>query len=274
MNRKILFLDLDGTLLNSRREISKGNRAALEKALTLGHRVVINTGRPLKSALIQNRRLGLTMDGCYLIAFNGGILYDSYREEILYRQCLSMDTALAVSDLCSRRGLHVQTYDREQVLIEPRWEDEAVRRYCEKILMDYRVVPDFATGLTEAPPKVLAISYTDRPALEALQTEILAAFPEVDCFFSCQEYLEVVPRGVHKGSAIKMLCRRLGMDVADSIAAGDAENDLQMLRSAGLGCAMANAVEAVKQAAGYVTTRDNDHDGVAEIVDRFLLEEG
>ena len=79
MNRKILFLDLDGTLLNSRREISKGNRAALEKALTLGHRVVINTGRPLKSALIQNRRLGLTMDGCYLIAFNGGILYDSYR---------------------------------------------------------------------------------------------------------------------------------------------------------------------------------------------------
>lgn len=271
MNRKILFLDLDGTLLNDRREISPGNRAALEKALALGHRVVINTGRPLKSAIIQNRRLGLTREGCYLISFNGGLIYDSFREEIIYRQCLPMDTARKVIRLCNRRNLHVQTYDRERVLVEPRWEDDALNRYCDKILMDYRVVPDFSTGLTEDPAKVLAISYTDRASLEALQAEILETLPEVDCYFSCREYLEVVPKGVHKGTAVERLCRELGVDIADSIAAGDAENDLQMLRSAGLGCAMANGEPVVKQAAGYVTTRTNNEDGVAEIVERFLL---
>lgn len=271
MNAKILFLDLDGTLLNDDREISAGNRAALEKALALGHRVVINTGRPLKSAILQNKRLGLTREGCYLISFNGGLIYDSFREQVIYRQCLPIATALKVIRLCDQRNLHVQTYDREQVLVEPRWEDEALRRYCDKILMDYRVVPDFSRDLSEEPPKVLAISYTDRGALEALHAEIIQSFPEVDSFFSCKEYLEVVPRGVHKGSAVNRMCQTLGIDVADSIAAGDAENDLSMLGAAGLGCAMANAVEAVKNTAGYVTEHDNNHDGIAEIVEKFLL---
>lgn len=273
MNRKILFLDLDGTLLNDSKEISPGNRAALERALSQGHRVVINTGRPLESAIIQNRRLGLTREGCYLISFNGGMIYDPFREEVIYRQCLSAATARKIIALCDRRNIHVQTYDREKVLVEPRWEDEAVNCYCREILMEYRVVPDFSTGLTEDPPKVLAISYTDRAVLEMLQAEIAEAFPEVDCFFSCRAYLEIVPKGVNKGSAVQRLCSQLGMDVADSIAAGDAENDLGMLRAAGLGCAMANAVEAVKKNAGYVTEHDNNHDGVAEIVEKFLLGE-
>ena len=273
MNSKILFLDLDGTLLNDQREITPGNRKALEQALAQGHRVVINTGRPLKSAILQNKRLGLTQEGCYLISFNGGLIYDSYREEIIFRQCLPRSLALDIIRLCDRRGLHVQTYDREQVLVEPRWADEALERYCAKILMDYQVIPSFSQGLTEDPAKVLVISYTDRAALEALQAEILRAFPEVDCFFSCREYLEVVPKGVHKGSAVARMCQTLGIAIADSIAVGDAENDLSMLATAGLGCAMANAVEAAKKAAGYVTKCDNNHDGIAEIVNTFLLKD-
>ena len=88
MDRKILFLDLDGTLLNSSREVSPGNRAALEQALSLGHKVVINTGRPLHSAIIQNDRLGFHQDGCYVVSFNGGMIYDAYQEKLVYSHCL------------------------------------------------------------------------------------------------------------------------------------------------------------------------------------------
>lgn len=271
MKRKILFLDLDGTLLNDQREISPGNRAALEQALSQGHRVVINTGRPLESAVRQNEKLGLTHEGCYLIAFNGGLIYDSYRKEIIYRQCLPIPTALKMAALCNRRQVHVQTYDASCVLVEPQWADDALARYCEKTLLQYRVVPDLSSALTEEPAKVLAISYTDRASLERLEAEISGGYPEVDCFFSCQEYLEIVPKGVHKGTAVTRMCRQLGIDIADSVAAGDAENDLTMLRAAGTGCAMANAVAEAKAAADYVTEHDNNHDGVAEIVQKFLL---
>lgn len=273
MEPKILFLDLDGTLLNSHREISPGNRAALQKALSAGHRVVINTGRPLHSAILQNERLGLTQDGCYVISFNGGVIFDAYRNEVIYSQCLPLETAIAVTRLCNEKNVHVQTYDREKVLVEPRWDDTQIRNYCNRILMEYRVVPDFATGLLEAPPKVLAVSETDRSALESLQKEIPQKFPEVDTFFSGVHLLEIVPKGVHKGTALKRLCDILHIPVANSVAAGDEENDLTMLRAAGVGCAMANAVPTVKASANYVTQRTNDEDGVAEIVEKFLMQE-
>ena len=271
MERKILFLDLDGTLLNSCREVSPGNRAALEKALSLGHRVVINTGRPLHSAIIQNERLGFSQNGCYVVCFNGGVIYDAYRKQIIYRKGLSLSTAIPILELCNETGVHVQTYDMERVLVEPRWDDELIQKYCGRILMEYRVVPDFRTSLTEEPPKILAVSETNRPALDELQRELPERFPDVDCFFSARHLLEIVPKGIHKGSALERLCGILNIPVANSIAAGDEENDLTMLLAAGIGCAMANAVPTVKQAADYVTVHNNDEDGIAEIVEKFLL---
>ena len=271
MDRKILFLDLDGTLLNSSREVSPGNRAALEKALSLGHKVVINTGRPLHSAIIQNDRLGFHQEGCYVVSFNGGMIYDAYREKLIYSQCLPLDTAKAILSLCGGMDIHVQTYDREDVLVEPRWDDDLIKKYCARILMHYRVLPSFDRDLTQAPPKILAVSEENRPALETLQRELPERFGDVDCFFSAKHLLEIVPKGVHKGSALVRLCGLLDISVANSVAAGDEENDITMLRAAGVGCAMQNAVQTVKAAADYVTQHNNDQDGIAEIVEKFLL---
>lgn len=271
MGKKILFLDLDGTLLNDEREISAGNLAALKEALAQGNRVVINTGRPLESAVQQNKKLGLTMEGCYVISFNGGMVYDPYREQVIYRQCLPKETAIEVAKLVDSMNLHIQTYDDHYILVEPRWEDEAVRKYCNKIHMEYRVKESFATDLVDDPAKLLAISYTDRASMDHLEQVIKATFPQVECFFSCKEFLEIVPRGVHKGNALVRLCDQLGIPVEDSIAAGDEANDMAMLKAAGVGCAMKNAVPAVKEIADYITENDNNHDGVAEIVRKFML---
>lgn len=272
MEQKTLFLDLDGTLLNDRKEITPGNRRALDAALDAGHRVVITTGRPLVSAIKQSEKLELTGPGCYLIAYNGGIVYDSYRQEVIYRQALTTETAKQVIRLCNERNIHCQTYDRKNVLVEPRCDNEAVRTYCGRILMEYRVIPDLAEALTEAPPKVLAIDMEHREPLEQL-AEVLnrELSDQMDCFFSSAQYLEIVPKGLNKGSALRQMCRLLDIPIEDSIAAGDEENDLTMIEAAGVGVAMANGIPAAKALADYVTTRDNNHDGIAEVVEKFML---
>ena len=84
-------------------------------------------------------------------------------------------------------------------------------------------------------------------------------------------YFEIVPKGLNKGNAVRNMCRMLGIDLADTIAAGDEENDLTMIEAAGVGVAMANGIPAAKALADYVTTRDNNHDGIAEVVEKFML---
>ena len=272
MEEKILFLDLDGTLLNDHKEITEGNRRAINQALARGHRVVITTGRPLKSAILQAENLGMTGKGCYLIAFNGGILYDCFRQEQLSHQALSIETACQVVDEANRRGLHIQTYDDRDVLVEPRCDTAVVRRYCGRILMEHRVVPSLPEALTKPTPKILAINLNQREPLIRLAETLNTELPDlIDCFFSSIDYLEIVPKGLNKGNAVRNMCRMLGIDLADTIAVGDEENDLTMIEAAGVGVAMANGIPAAKALADYVTTRDNNHDGIAEVVEKFML---
>lgn len=270
MGKKILFLDLDGTLLNDQKEITQGNKDALQGALNNGHRVVIATGRPLASAIIQNQRLGLAGEGCYVISFNGGMVYDIHREKLIYQQSIPLPTAKKIIALCNEMGIYVQAYDEKYVLAEPKNENETLHRYCNAVNMTYRIVEDFHTGLTQAPTKLLAIDFENRSPLEALQKRIQTELSqEADCFFSSQYYLEIVPKGLNKGNAIRRMCKELEIDISDAIACGDAQNDMAMLQSAGVGVAMANATPEIKAVADYITTRDNNHDGIAEVVEVF-----
>ena len=269
---KILFLDLDGTLLNDQKEISKGNHDALQKALSAGHRVVIATGRPIASARMLNKRLGLNKEGCYIISFNGGIIYDCGKEEAIYEKCLSKETALKVVRICNEVGIHAQAYDLEHVLVEPNHDPEIVEYYGSTTGMHFRQVASFDETLPERVPKILVISLKDRNRLEQAAEALKAALStQTDCFYSSGYYLEVVAKGLNKGAAVRWLCEKLGVSVADSIACGDQINDLTMIKAAGLGVAMANATEEVKASADYITLRDNNHDGIAEVVEKFML---
>lgn len=273
MKKRMLFLDLDGTLLNDAKQITDGNRAALDRALERGHGVIITTGRPLKSAMDQAHKLGMDRPGCYLIAYNGAVVYDWAQEKQIFSRTLSMDAVHRVFDMVNGQGEHIQTYDTWDVLVEQRCDDAAVRRYCELIVMDFKVIEDVHKDLVEEPVKCLVINYHEQAGLLKIQDWIrrnMAA--DVDCFFSCDQYLEVVPKGMSKGEAVKMLCAMLDVDIADAVAVGDAANDLSMIETAGIGVAMANGTNDVKAIADYVTVRDNNHDGIAEVVDRFFGE--
>ena len=274
MEKRMLFMDLDGTLLNDQKEITPGNRQALELALDRGHGVIITTGRPLKSAMDQAHKLGMDKPGCYLIAYNGAVIYDWGRQKQIFVRTLSIPTVLRVFDYVNPLGIHIQTYDQWTVLVEPRCDDEAVRRYCGLIRMEHQVIGDVHTDLKEEPVKALVIDFYDKTGLLQVEQWLKENLSDqVDCFFSCDQYLEVVPKGMSKGEAVAMLCRMMDVDIRNAVAVGDAANDLSMIAMAGIGVAMANGTGEVKAIADYVTRHDNNHDGIAEVVARFFPEE-
>lgn len=157
------------------------------------------------------------------------------------------------------------------MLVEPRCDNDVVRRYCSLILMEHAVLPH-VSALTQPPAKFLVINYETKAPLEAFRQWVLEEYPQqLDAFFSCQAHLEIIPRGLSKGNALVQLAQRLGIPVENTVAAGDAANDLSMLRAAGVGVAMCNGTDEAKAAADAVTCRDNNHDGIAEIIEKYLV---
>ena len=126
--------------------------------------------------------------------------------------------------------------------------------------------------LKSEPVKVLVVNYENKEHLrDYLEKTADFADGKINRFFSSNEYLEHVAPGIDKGSAVRFLCEYTGIPLCNTIAAGDAENDISMIRAAHIGWAMRNAEEEVKQAADYITENDNNHDGVAEIIHKFVL---
>ena len=269
-NTRILLVDLDGTLLNDKKEITEKNRRAVDDALARGHKIVITTGRPTVSARRLSRELGLVKDGCFAIAYNGGEIYDLYREKSVYRRTIPLEYVKKVFEEAKKRGLHCQTYNDENILIEK--ETEEVKRYQKMTNVTAVVVPDVIEALKgREPVKLIVMDYEDHNKLVAFEEETKEwADGKLDRIFSCAAYLEHVAPGVSKGSAMSILCEKLGIPMCNTIAAGDAPNDVSMIEAAAVGVVMQNAPEDIKSCGDYVTEADNNHDGIAEVIERFM----
>lgn len=270
MNTRILFTDLDGTLLNDDKQVTAGNRAAIDDALEKGHKIVISTGRPLVSAKIQAERIGLTKEGCYAITYNGGQIYDMYQQKTIYGKRLPAAITAPIFQAAADRALHIQTYSSTHILSEH--DNAELRAYARINGIPYQIVDCVSDALADAPFKLIAISENDHEKLLAFQKYLNDTYDGIlDSFFSSNIYLEIVPTGISKGFAVKWLCEYLGIPLENSVAAGDAQNDISMLEAAHTGAVMCNAFPGIAQHGNYITKADNNHDGVAEIIHRFIL---
>lgn len=270
-NKKILFMDLDDTLLNYKKEITEENSQAIAQALAQGHLAVINTGRPLIGAIQLVRSLGLDQKGCYAITYNGGLIYDCYEEKPVYKKSIPLSYVAHIFREAARHGLFCQTYT-DTHLIAPAQTPE-LEAYVTNTHVPFLVDSGCPESLTEDPVKVLIIDSEDHRKSDAYRSSIEEwARDKVSIFFSSGIYLEHVAAGVSKGDAMKELCRILDIPLENTVAVGDAENDLPMLETAHIGVAMANATSQVKDVADYITHRDCNHSGVAEVVEKFILD--
>lgn len=267
---KILFLDLDDTLLNSRKEITSQNAAAIETALKNGHRIVINSGRPLMAITAQIDALNLNKNGCYAIAYNGGVIYDSFTKQVIYQRTLSIPDVQHIFAEAEKYGLYCQTYSSTHLITNQ--DAPELHAYISRFHLPYLIDPHCPDTLTEEPVKALVIGDESREKSLAYRAHMEEwSKGRISIFYSNQLYLEHVATGVSKGAAIEWLCSHLNIPLECTVAAGDAENDIPMLKTAHIGVAVANASEAVKTAADYVTEHDCNHDAVAEIIQKFIL---
>ena len=267
---KILFTDLDGTLLNDQKQISAGNLAAIHMALENGHKIVISTGRALASAKKQAETLGLIMPGCYIIAFNGACIYDIHEKKVIFSETIPLDYVYHLFEEAHKLNIHIQTYDDTQVLTES--ENDDLFRYCHNTGMEYKVISSVRSELIFSPYKVLVIDYQHHEPLVQFQEQIRTwAEGKIDFYFSCNELLEIVAPDISKGNAIIRLCEQLQIPPEATISAGDADNDISMLQTTHTSVVMKNADPHMHAYATYITEQDNNHDGVAEAIYKFML---
>lgn len=271
MNKKVLFLDMDGTTLDDGKQLSEENLNALQRAVEAGHEVVITTGRTHSSAGYLREHYGLDRIGCrYMIVYNGAAILDCETGELLYSKTIPLEYAARMIDAARQEGVYLHSYTDKKVLTER--DDENLAVYLKRTNMEAELVPDLKKAVEKPPFKLLAVEVREPEKLHVFQrSQSEWTKGKVDMYFSCREYLEVVPAGVSKGAALQIFCKMRHIPIEHTIAAGDEGNDLSMLQAAGTGCAVANGQEAVKKAADYITERDNNHSAVAEIVERFLL---
>lgn len=267
--KKILFTDLDGTLLDSNKQISDYTREMLKNWSAAGHRLVLSSGRDINSVKAVRQELNLFYPGMFLAAYNGGQIYDCDNQETIYRIGLPLDQVAYIMETAGKHGVYCHTYTDTHI-ISP-GECDTLSYYRRHIHTPVIFSANPADELTQPPCKCIAIELTDPERIESFRLEIEAAIGnEVTLLYSNEYYLELFPAASGKGECVRKLCELLDIPLSLSVAAGDAPNDLSMLRTAGTAIVMKNADEELKPEANIITQYDNDHDGLAKALTALI----
>lgn len=268
--KKIIFSDLDGTLLTDDKRITEGNRTAIRAMTEAGHSFVIATGRPFESAYKISQELGLNGEGCYIVSYNGSHVYDCCQKKALLDKKLSMETVRELFGFAWTEGLYIQTYQDGEIVTKERTEE--LDFYEKNTNLPGCPKEDVFSYLTKEPNKAIVIDLHDHKRLLRFQKKHEAwAKGKCRLIFSNAQYLEVIAEGVSKQTGIEFLTDYLGVDQKNVIAVGDEVNDIEMIRAAGIGVAVQNANPAAKEAADYVTGFTNNEDAIAEVVEKFCM---
>ncbi len=269
MNTKILFTDLDGTLLDDRKCISQRTKKALFALHEKGHILVFATGRPLKSVFEVRDTLGLNFSDSYIIAYNGSLIWDLDLNTPVIEHTIPLDTVRAILAETRALSIHCHTYEDDTIIFER--ECTEISYYRRHIHLPSRIVDDIPSALSREPYKLIAIDLNDHDLLRELQSRVLAKLSDrITAAFSNENYLEFYPVASGKGNAVVSLCRHLQIPVSNSAAIGDEFNDISMIDAAGVGCAILNANALVREHADYITAHDNNHDGICDLLDYFF----
>lgn len=268
MKYKLLVLDLDGTLTDSKKNISSHTREVLTQAQEMGVKVVLASGRPTYGVVPLANILQLDKYGGYVLSYNGGEITNWKTGELMYRKLLDDDVLPYLYKCAKDNGFAIVTYDHKYVLTESP-DDEYVQKEALLNIMEIKKVDNFLDAVPKPLAKCLIVGESDR--LAELEKEMYAHLHEKMGVFRSEPYfLELVPKGIDKAQSLAVLLKEIGMSEEEMIAIGDGFNDLSMIRYAGLGIAMANAQSVLRENADFVTL-SNDEDGVAYAVEKFVL---
>ena len=270
MNYKLLAVDMDGTTLNSQKKITPRTKAAIDNLIKRGIYVVVSTGRGL--AELSDYRADFE-NMPYGILISGGLVYDLKGDEPIKLHAVDEETILQLIEfgLEEKAMIHLHTI-RDSIACEKDIQNMAAfdmgvyqsmfDKICERCA-------DCKEFVRAHPGEVIKVNLYHRDKIS--RDKNFARIQPLNLSISFAEAfnLEMSPANITKGSGLRELCEFLKLDLAETVAIGDAYNDAEILQTAGVGVAMGNAKDEIKKLADFVTL-DNDNDGVAAAIEKLF----
>lgn len=263
-DRIFFCTDLDGTLLNSQKDISKENRQAIEYFKSEGGLFTFVTGRmPYTSTAMCEMVRPNAPFGC----INGGGIYDPFKGEYLWQNALP-EESLAIIDYVYENmpDIGIQLNCPERIYFTR--DNSSMVRFRD--ITDTPYVYKHHRELGDEPLSKVIFAHDDVSRIAEIRAEIeaLPAASRFDFITASADFYELLPKGNSKGSVMKKMVELLGLDMRRTVAVGDYENDISMIKAAAIGYAVANACPEAKAAADRVTVCNNDH-AIAKIIEEL-----
>ena len=271
MKYKLIILDVDGTLLNSNREITKRTVQTLRRVQQMGIKVALASGRPTYGILPIAQAIDLGVYEGYIISYNGAQVMAARDGQVIFERRIDPQMVPYLEKKAQKMGLAMAYYDGNEVVAtdinNPHIKDEAKMNG-----MSLRQDDSLSLNMDDWPAEIMLVSDNEE-ALNDLEHHMQRHLNGVmDTIHSNPYYLEVVGYQVGKSHAMSALVQKMGIGMDEVLAIGDGEADINMLQMAGTGVAMANATEGVRRCADF-TTLSCDEDGAAAAIEKAIMQE-
>lgn len=268
MAYEILVLDIDGTLTNTKKEITQKTLDAILEIQKRGHIVVLASGRPTPGMLNLAKELKLSEYNGYILSYNGAKIINCSTNEIIYNKIIDQKLIKSIYEAALLHKVGIITYEGNTV-ISGTTIDEYMEKEAKINNLPIIQVDDFVNYINFDLNKFIM---TSEPAyLEKVELILKEQFRDsLNIYRSEPYFLEIMPLHIDKAYSLSILLEHLGLSKEQMISCGDGYNDLTMIEYAGMGVAMANARDTIKKAADYITL-SNDEDGIAHVIHEFML---
>ncbi|WP_461206782.1 sugar-phosphatase [Clostridium sp. DL1XJH146] len=264
---KLIAIDMDGTLLNEEKKITKENYEAIMKAKEMGVKIVLSTGRPLNGILDYLKELNLFDEDCYSVVYNGSVVRNNHTGDIIYEKTITFDDLISLGDISKEIGFYIHALTPNGV-ITPK-----MNKYTQ-IEADINKIPIKEIDFREVSPneEIIKVLMVQDPEII---DDLIEKLPKNlhTKYHTCKSapfFFEFLNTEATKGLGVQKIAELLGIKQKEVICIGDAGNDLQMIEYAGLGVAMENAFDEVKKVADYIT-KSHTESGVAHVINKFVL---
>ena len=265
--KKLIALDIDGTLLNSNHQISRKTKDTLSKAMEKGHKVVLVSGRAPVGVFHLAEELNFEKFGGLISGNNGATIINYRNRELVSDHTLDLDLVKNIFDVTKDLDASILLY-RGSDLISSK-DNKAFRANLEAQPLNPIIIENIRDTIDYSPNKIIFVEEAD--PIDDLITIVDNNFKDMVEYIKSLPFLfEIMPKGLSKGKSLLEIAELYGIDQKDIIAFGDEMNDVTMLEVAGIAVAMGNAVSPIKEIADYVTL-SNDEDGIADYLEKFVL---
>ncbi len=264
MKYRLLAVDIDGTLLNSKREITAKTKKAIHQAIDKGIVFTISSGRPIQGVEMITKQLEVDIP---VITYNGAMVITGTSKNVIYSCNMREEDVLLVERLGRERNTTMAIWSDNQLFVNR--VDERAAKYSQLSGTQPKLYGDIRELLGKGINKLLW--YDEIEQINAFEREMKDQVgPSVNFHTSQPFFLEFVDVNASKAIALEKLGEHYGIRQEEMIAIGDGYNDLSMIEYAGLGVAMENAPADIQKLADYVTL-SNENDGVAHVIEKFIL---